>query len=29
MRLYLHADLDVDAAIAFWSELTAVPWASS
>jgi transcriptional regulator with XRE-family HTH domain len=25
MRLYLHADLDVDAAIAFWSELTAVP----
>jgi hypothetical protein len=25
MRLYLHADLDVAAAISFWSELTAIP----
>jgi len=25
MRLYLHADLDVDAAIAYWSSLTGVP----
>jgi hypothetical protein len=25
MRLYLHADLDVDAAVRFWSALTGVP----
>ncbi|MBA3605493.1 MAG: hypothetical protein M3487_03725 [Actinomycetota bacterium] len=25
MRLYLHSDLDVDAAVRFWSELTAIP----
>ena len=25
MRLYLHADLDLDAAIEFWSQLTAMP----
>ena len=25
MRLYLHADLDLGAAIAFWSELTRIP----
>ena len=25
LRLYLHADLDVDAAIRFWSALTAIP----
>ena len=25
VRLYLHADLDLDAAIEFWSELTGIP----
>lgn len=25
MRLYLHEDLDVDAAIAYWSELVSIP----
>ena len=25
MKLYLHADLDVDAAIEFWNEITGVP----
>ena len=25
MRLYIHDDLDVDAAIAFWSDLVSIP----
>lgn len=25
MQLYLHQGLDLDAAVAFWSELTAIP----
>jgi hypothetical protein len=29
MRLYLHNDLDLDAAVEFWSELTGIPRASS